>query len=50
MERELAGYLYRRLLDLQPYGLVKKAPALAGEKTVARKSNVPASGQQEAKG
>jgi predicted PurR-regulated permease PerM len=33
--RVLAGYLYRRLLDLEPYVLVKKAPAASPQKEEA---------------
>ena len=46
--RVLSGYLYRRLLDLEPYVLVRNAAASTKKETVAG-ATVSTSGQQEVK-
>ncbi len=46
--RVLSGYLYRRLLDLEPYVLVRNAAASTKKETVAGPT-VSTSGQQEVK-
>jgi len=40
--RVLAGYLYRRLLDLEPYVLVKKTPAPPPQKAAVARANISA--------
>jgi predicted PurR-regulated permease PerM len=44
--RVLGGYLYRRLLDLEPYVLVKKSPALSKQEPTPG-SQLSASSQPE---